>query len=146
MCIGSIIVFNRTNDEVMKTLKGFYKTIKKGGILLIGTSNPINHIENHSFKKSFTDTGIDRKKFGIKARYDEKINANNQTIISKRTFFRLKDNKKIGVFKKETRLFFPQELKFFIEQAGFKFLDFYAGISLNKNLNNSRRMLIAARK
>jgi hypothetical protein len=39
-----------------------------------------------------------------------------------------------------------QELKFFIEQAGFEFVDYYAGISLKKDLNNSSNMLIVARK
>tara|TARA_Y100000310_G_scaffold254638_1_gene261766 strand:- start:1235 stop:1996 length:762 start_codon:yes stop_codon:yes gene_type:complete len=146
ICINSILVFNESNEEVMKSLGNFYKALKKGGLLVVEVSNPMNHIKNCSFKKSFVDIGEDRKKFGVRAVYEEDLDANKQTGISKRTFYRLSDNKKVGVFKKETRLFFPQELKFFVEQAGFKCLDFYAGISLKKDLNNSRRMLIVARK
>jgi hypothetical protein len=146
LCVGSILVFNDTNEEVKQTLDNFYKTLKKGGVLFVEVSNPINHIKNCSFKRTFVDIGEDRKKLGIKAVYEEDLNVNRQTFISKRTFFSLKDNKKVGVFRKETRLFFPQELKFFVEQSGFRFLDFYAGISLKKDLNNSGRMMIVAKK
>lgn len=146
-CIGSILVFNETNEEVMKTLNNFYNTLNKNGLLLIGLKNPLYLIEHCNFRKTFVDDqGDDRKKFGIKAVYEEGINCNRQTFISKRTFYRLKDNKKVGIHKKETRLFFPQELKFFIEQAGFEFVDYYAGISLKKDLNNSPNMLIVCKK
>lgn len=145
IAINSILVFNKSNEEVIKTLKSFYNSLKKGGILIVEMGNPINHIEN-GFKKSFIDTGEDRKKFGIKAVYKEWINANTQTSFSKRTFIRLKDNKKVGIFQKESRMFFPQELKFFLKQSGFKVLDFYAGMTMKKDLNNSRRMLVVAKK
>lgn len=151
ICIGNIIAFNESNEEVLQTFKRFFKHLKKDGILVVQTTNPISYIENCNFRKSFVDTGEDRKKFGIKAVYSEEINERKQTSISTRTFYRLKDNKKVGGYSKESRLYFPQELKFFLEQAGFKVLEFYSGnnissMSLKDKKMDKRKMLVIARK
>ena len=148
VCIGNIIAFNKNNEEVMKTFKNFYKHLKKNGILIIQTSNSIHHIKNKDFRETFVDTGDDRKKYGIKAVYKEEINEKKQTQTSTRTFYRLKDNKKLGSYSKESRLYFPQELKFFLEQSGFKVLEFYSGnsIPLMKIEEFGRKMLVVGRK
>ena len=53
VCIGSIIVFNKSNEEAMKTFKNFYNALKKDGILILETSNSISWIANQSFRKEF---------------------------------------------------------------------------------------------
>ena len=62
VCIGNIIAFNQSNEEVLQTFKGFLKHLKKGGILLVSTTNPISYIKDRNFKESFVDAGADRKK------------------------------------------------------------------------------------
>src|SRR3989304_10620739 len=42
LCIFSIIVFNKSNEEAEKTFKNFYKALKKDGILILETFNCIN--------------------------------------------------------------------------------------------------------
>ena len=148
ICIHSIIVFNKSNEEALNTFKNFYNSLKKGGVLIIETYNSINWLANNSFRKEFVD--IDRKK-GEKAMVKEWINTNNQSYVSKRTYYSLKENKNLGSFTKESRMFFPLELKFFLEQAGFKVIKMLSADSLDKMkfsdaILNKRRLLVVAKK
>ena len=148
ICIFSIIVFNKSNEEVMKTLTNFYKALKKDGIVIIETYNAINWLVNNSFRTHFVDTD---KKTGIKTIINEKINANNQSYLSERSYYNIKDNKKLGSFSKESRMFFPLELKFFLESAGFKVLTMFSANSLSKmtfkdtKLDKGRLLVVAKR-
>lgn len=151
VCIGNIIAFNKNNKEVLQTFKGFYNHLNKNGILLVGTTNPISYIKNRNFKPHFIDTGKDRTKMGVKAVYTETINERKQTVTSTRVFYRLKDNKKAGSYSKESRWYFPQEIMFFLEQAGFNVLEVYSAnnlgsMTLNSTKLDKRRMLVVARK
>lgn len=148
MCIFSIIVFNKSNEEALKTFKRFYQALKKKGILIIETFNCINWIANLTFRKKFVE--IDKKR-NEKIVYKEWINTNNQSYVSERTYFDLKTGKKKGTFTKESRMFFPLELKFFLEQAGFKVLDIFSANELSKmtfkdKTLDKRRLLVIARK
>jgi len=148
MCIFSIIVFNKSNEEAVKTLRNFYRALKKYGILILETSNAIAWLANQSFRKQFEE--IDKKR-NEKAVYREWINTNNQSYVSERTYYDLKTGKKKGSFTKESRMFFPLELKFFLEQAGFKVLtmlsadDLYK-ITLKDTTLDKRRILVVAKK
>jgi len=147
-CIFSIIVFNKSNEEAMKTFENFYRALKKGGILILETFNSISWIANQSFRKEFVD--VDKSK-NEKTIYHEWINTNNQSYVSERTYYDLGNNKKKGSFIKESRMFFPLELKFFLEQAGFKVLtmlsaDNLSKITLKDTSLDKRRLLVVARK
>ena len=148
MCIFSIIVFNKSNEEAMKTFRNFYNALKKNGILILETFNCINWIANPSFRKEFEE--IDKEK-NERVVYREWINTNNQSYISKRTYYDLKTKKKKGSFTKESRMFFPLELKFFLEQAGFEILDMYSAndlseMTLKDKVLDKRRILVVAKK
>lgn len=149
ICIHNIIAFNKNNNEILTTFKKFNKHLKKGGLLLVQTKNAMGLIKN-KFTPYFVDTGKDRKAMGIKAIYEEDIDVTNQRFITKRTFFRLTDNKKVGSYTKSSRLYFPQELKFFLEQAGFEVLDHYTGDLAKMTLKDKKlkkpNMLFVARK
>ena len=146
LCINSILVFNETNQEVLQTLKNFHRALKKKGLLIVEMSNPFHYIKDKSFKETFVDRGKDRRAFGLKVDYEEDVNPDRQTMISKRTFYRLDNEKKVGVFRKETRMFFPQELQFFLEQAGFSVEGIFGGIGGRKGLRGARRILAVGRK
>jgi SAM-dependent methyltransferase len=148
MCIFSIIVFNKSNEEAMKTFSNFHRALKKDGILVLETFNCINWIANPSFRKEFEE--IDKKR-NEKTIYREWIDTNNQSYVSERTYFDLITNKKKGSFTKESRMFFPLELKFFLEQSGFKVLDMFSADDLSKmtfkdTTLDKRRILVVARK
>ena len=60
-------------------------------------------------------------------------------------------NKKKGFFTKESRMFFPLELKFFLEEAGFKVLEMFSAddlskMSFNDKVLDKRRILVVAKK
>lgn len=148
ICIGSIIVFNKSNEEAFQTFKNFYKTLKKGGIAIIETANCVKWISNSSFKGDFEE--IDKEK-NERAVYHEWINTNNQSYVSTRNYYDLKTGKKKGSFTKESRMLFPLELKFFLEQAGFEVLtmlsnDDTSKITLKDTVLDKRRLLVVARK
>jgi len=148
ICVGSIIVFNRTNEEVFETFRRFNKALKKNGIVIIELSNPIRYIQHCRFKESFKDI---EKSLGVRVALKEWIDERKQTHISERTYFDLKTGKKVGFFSKESRMFFPQELKFFLEQAGFKVIEMFSAdsfekISLKYTKMDKLRMLMVARK
>ena len=147
-CIFSVIVFNKSNEEVMKTFKNFYRSLKKGGIAIIEITNPISWIQSKSFRTHFVDV---EKEKNQKVVYDEWINTNNQSYVSTRTYYRLIDNKKVGVFTKESRMFFPLELKFFLESAGFNVLTMLSAgklcdITLKNTKLDKNRLLVVAKK
>ncbi len=149
ICIHNIIAFNESNKEVFTTFKKFNQHLKKGGLLLVQTKNAMGLIKN-KFKSKRIDTGKDRKEMGIKAVIEEDVDVTEQRFITKRNFFRLKDNKNVGSYTKNSRLYFPQELKFFLEQAGFEVLDHYAGNLSEMTLNDKKlekpNMLFVAKK
>ncbi len=149
ICIHNIIAFNKTNEEVFATFKNFNQHLKKGGLLLVQTKNAMGLIKNKFVNKRI-DTGEDRKAMGIKAVLEEDVDVTNQRFIMKRTFLRLKDNKKVGTYTKNSRLYFPQELKFFLEQSGFEVLDHYGGDLAKINIKDKKLekpdMLFVAKK
>ncbi len=147
-CVFSVIVFNYSNEEAIKTFKNFHKALKPGGILILETFNAINWLANNSFKSHFTD--IDRKQ-NQKTIVNEWINTNNQSYVSERTYYNLKNNKKLGSFTKESRMFFPLELKFFLESAGFKILTMLSSNDFSKmtfkdTKLDKRRLLVVTKK
>lgn len=148
LCIGSIIVFNKSNEEAFQTFNNFYKTLKKGGILVVETFNAISWITNKSFRGDFEEINKEKNEKEV---YHEYINSNNQSYVSERTYFDLSTGKKKGEFTKESRMFFPLELKFFLEQAGFKVKTILSSEGLS-NMNfkdtnlNKRRLLVIAKK
>lgn len=148
ICVFSTIVFNKSNEEVMKTFGNFHRALKKGGIAIIELTNPISWIQSKSFRTHFID--ID-KEHDRKVIYDEWINTNNQSYVSTRTYHRLSDGKKVGEFTKESRMFFPLELKFFLESAGFEVLTMLSAkntcdITIKDTKLNKNRLLVVAKK
>lgn len=148
VCIFSTIVFNRSNEEVMKTCRNFYHALKKGGIAIIELTNPVSWIQSKSFRTHFVDV---EKENNQKVVYDEWINTNKQSYVSKRTYYGLIDGKNMGEFTKESRMFFPLELKFFLESAGFKVLTTLSADKLSKmtfkdTTLDKRRLLVVAKK
>lgn len=151
ICIRSIIVFNKTNQEVLQTLRRFNDHIKKGGLLIVDVSNPISYLQKRKFKNRFVSKDKDIAKFGVYEVITDNIDERKQTMVNDRVFYTLKGNKKVGTYHRETRIFFPQELAFFLEQAGFKVLEFFSGediykMSFNYKQLDKRRLLLVAKK
>lgn len=149
ICIHNIIAFNKNNNEIFTTFKNFNKHLEKGGLLLVQTKNTMGLIKKQFVSKRI-DTGKDRKAMGIRAVLEEDIDVTNQRFITKRTFFKLKDNKNVGSYTKNSRLFFPEELRFFLEQSGFDVLEHYTGDLSEMTLKDTKlekpNMLFVARK
>lgn len=148
ICVFSSIVFNKSNEEAVKTFRNFYKALKKKGVLIIETYNSINWLANNSFRNNFTN--IDKKNNEKTVVY-EWIDTNNQSYVSERTYYNLKTGKKKGFFRKDSRMFFPLELKYFLESAGFKVQTMLSSDEFSKMATkditlDKRRLLVVAKK
>lgn len=149
MCIFSSIVFNKSNEEAVKTFRNFNRALKKKGVIVIETYNCISCLVHNSFRRWFVDLERENNR---KIIMHEWINPNHQSYVSERKYYQLSDNKKLGEFTKESRMFFPLELKFFLESAGFEVLTMLSANSLNKmtfkdtTLDKKRLLVVAIKK
>lgn len=143
ICLCTTFCYNTTNKDVVTTLKSFRKALKKDGILIIETFNPISFLEKKKFERTIEELE-NYKKFGLKSVTEHWIDERKQQMTEKRSVYRLKDNKILESNLTTFRLFFPQEMRYFLETNGFKFLDFYGGYDTkDKSLDKFRLITIA---
>ena len=140
ICLATTIAYNDSNEDVINTLKGFYKVLKKNGILIIETFNTIGFISNWKEKDELK---VEDQNIIIKINHG--INYNKQKMIDMREYRNLQTNKLLGKDTQELRMFFPQEMKFYLETSGFEFLDFY-GLYDAKHKDLDRHKLITVSK
>jgi SAM-dependent methyltransferase len=146
ICLCSVFCYNVSNEDILSTLKSFHNSLKKGGILIIETFNPIEFLENKKFERK-NEERKGYKKFGLKSISERYIDGIHQHMIEKRDIYRLKDFKKLKSDLTKFRLFFPQEMKYLLETNGFKFQSFYGGYNLNdKNLNKFKLITVSKKK
>jgi len=143
ICFRSVFVNNITHQEIMQTLNCFFQSLNKKGLVIIELFNPIVLIQ----KKKFNAKDVEVAN-GIKEIREEAVDERNQLLIGRRSYY--KNNKLLEKWTITSRMFFPQELKFYLESAGFVFLGFYGGswegFSMKHTQLDDFRMLVVARK
>lgn len=141
ICLCTTFCYNTSNEDVVEALNSFYKSLRKGGLLVLETFNSISFIEKIKFEKKIEK--IDYGKFGIRSIEENSINPNKQLLIEKRTFIS-SNGKRLKTDLTKYRMFFPQEMRFFLESAGFKLLGFYGGYQTkHKNLDGFRLITVS---
>ncbi|MBR9702916.1 class I SAM-dependent methyltransferase [Candidatus Woesearchaeota archaeon] len=138
----TVLSYATTNEELFKTLKNHYKSLKKKGILIIDTFNPIIFIDKVEYLRERTQK---QNEFGYVTQRKYSVDENQQLSIDEATFINTKGNvasKDISV----KRMTFPQEMRFFLEQAGFNVLEFYGDFSLRHKKLDGHRMIVVAQK
>ncbi len=145
LCLCTTFCYNTSNEDVVAALKSFHKALKKGGLLIIETFNPIAFLEKKKFVRTIEETD-NYKKFGLKSVNEHWIDETQQQMIERRTVYRLKDNKKLKSDLTKFRLFFPQEMKYFLETNGFKFQDFYGDYDIKYKKLDKFRLITISKK
>ena len=102
ICLCTTFPYNISNKDVVATLKSFHKALKKGGILIIETFNPIAFLEKKKFEKIIE--GKNFNQFGLKSITEHQIDETQQQMIEKKTIYRLKDKKKLKSRSEERRV------------------------------------------
>jgi SAM-dependent methyltransferase len=143
ICLYGTFSYNMTNEDVVATLRGFFRALKKGGILVIDLLNAIGFIPKQKFKREIE---VKYANFNLQSVTKHSVNENEQTITEDRTFFSISDNKEVARDISDSRLFFPQEVRYFLETNGFEFLGAYGDYGMKHKPLDESRMIIVAKK
>ncbi len=139
----TVIAYAVTNEDLIKTIKNYHTSLKNNGLLIIDTFNPIIFIDKAKYKHKWKDK---KNALGLYAIRKFSVDENKQLSIDEATFYNAKTNKKVASDKTIKRMIFPQEMKFFLEQAGFSVLGFYGDFDFKHKKLDSHRMIIIAQK
>lgn len=145
ICLCTTFSYNITISDIEAALKSFSKALKKNGILIIETFNPIAFIEKRKFKNTITELGA-YKAMGLRSTVKMKVDERNQLLIENRSIFDLSTDKLIKKDLTKYRMFFPQEMKYLLQQQGFKFLELYGGYDMSHKELNEFRLITVAKK
>ncbi|MCK5629804.1 MAG: class I SAM-dependent methyltransferase [Nanoarchaeota archaeon] len=139
----TVIAYAITNEDLVKTLKNHYRALKKNGLLIIDTFNPIIFIDKAEYEHERKNK---ENALGLYAIRKYSVDENKQLSIDEATFYNAKTNKKVSSDKSVKRMTFPQEMRFFLEQTGFSVLDFYGDFDFKHKKLDSHRMIVIAQK
>jgi len=137
----TVIAYATTNEDLVKTLKNHHRALKNNGILIIDTFNPIVFINKAEYLSKRKNKKDELGNYAIR-KYS--VDENQQLSIDEATFYN--SNKIISKDKSVKRMTFPQEMRFFLEQTGFKVLDFYGDYDLKHKKLDGHRMIFIAKK
>ena len=145
ICLCTTFCYNTTNEEVVAALQSFYKALKKDGILIIETFNPIVFLEKVKFESTI-EKAKNYEKFGLRSVSKQWVDETEQQLIERRTVYKLEDKQEVKSDLTTYRLFFPQEMRYFLASNGFKFQDFYGNYDLEDKQVDKFRLITVSKK
>lgn len=145
ICLCTTFCYNTSNEEVVAALKSFHKALKKDGLLIIETFNPIVFLEKKKFESTIEKTR-NYEKFGLRSVSEQWVDETKQQLIERRTVYKLENNKEVNSDLTTYRLFFPQEMRYFLESNGFKFQDFYGNYDMEDKQVDKFRLITVSKK
>jgi SAM-dependent methyltransferase len=144
ICLGTTFSYNLTNRDVTRTLINFRKHLKPKGQLVIDVLNAIAFTGPRPFqvqtRHEFTQIG-----FEATATIRHRLDLEAQRM-SEQVSWKVKGRRVRRDPEESLRLFFPQELAFHLEVAGFddvKLMDSYGKIG--RDFSGRRLIALAAR-
>lgn len=143
LCLCTTFSYNRTTSEIIASLSGFAEALREGGIVVIDVPNAIGLLQKRKFQDRVEET---YEKLGLRSETTDTIDECEQILEEKRTFFSMPENKQIKTDTTVFRLFFPQEVKFFLETTGFELLGFYGSYNVTHTTLDGSRMIVVAQK
>lgn len=148
ICLCTTFSYNRTTREIMLTLGNFFEMLKPKGILVLEVFNPISFLEKMRFMGSFFLEDKDLyQSLGLDLEVVHSINERGQLLIESKKFFDLRNKRKLlKQDKTEFRLFFPQEMRFYLKVSGFDVCEQYGKYDLQYTLLDSTRLITLAIK
>jgi SAM-dependent methyltransferase len=117
ICLGSTFSYNLTNEEVAETLINFRKHLRPGGQLVIDVLNAIAFTGPRPFQIR-TQHKFSRKGVQATATIRHRMNLKMQTMQEQVTWSTIGERGRRDP-EEALRLFFPQELAFHLDVAGF---------------------------
>lgn len=139
----TVIAYATTNEDLVKTLKSHNQALKKNGILVIDTFNPIIFIDKCKYLRDLKNK---KNSLGYYSMRKYSVDENNQLSIDEAIFYDSKTKKVVSSDKSVKRMTFPQEMRFFLEQTGFKVIAFYGDFDFKHKKLDGHRMIVVAQK
>jgi SAM-dependent methyltransferase len=137
--------YNTTNEEIAAALNSIYKSLRKKGVLVIETFNPISFIDKLEFLRHIEQREI-YEGHGVFTTIDHEIDERNQHLIETRSIYDAKTGEERQSDVTRFRLFFPQEMRYFLETNGFDFKGFYGSYDKDdQDLGKFRLITISTR-
>jgi len=134
-----------THSDIIKTLNSIHKNISKDGFLVIDYFNPnISYISTNQGKeveiaKYTTEDGRDIK-------ITQTMNYEDDTQINRIKWHYFVNNEPHSVESLDMRMFYPQELDYYIETNGYKIVNKYGDYQMNPFTNGSPIQLLICKK
>lgn len=139
----TVIAYTVTNEALVKTLQNYCRALKRKGILVIDTFNPIIFIDKAKYLREKRDK---ENALGCYTLRKYSVDETKQLSIDEATFYDSRTGKVVSSDKCIKRMIFPQEMRFFLEQTGFKLLGFYGDFDFKHKKLDGHRMIVIAQK
>ena len=133
--------YNTTNEDVVTALGCFHRALRPGGLVVIDVFNPIRLIQTRGYLEE-----IEAVWESLNLRYvtAHDIDEARQLQIATQSVFRIDDQTLVQRDVTEFRLFFPQELRYFLETSAFRFLRFYGDFDAERTSLDGKRLIAVA--
>lgn len=143
MCLCTTFSYNTTNEDVVTALGAFHRALRSGGLVVIDVFNPIRFIETRGFLEEIEQTW---ESFNLRYVTAHNIDEDRQLQVATQSVFRVEDQQLLQRDVTEFRLFFPQELRYFLETNGFRFVTFYGNYDVEATSLRGTRLIAVAKK
>ncbi len=147
LCLGTTFAYNLANEAVAATVRGFHRHVRPGGVLIVDVLNAIAFAGPTKFRARthhvFTVAGS-----RLTATIAHGLRLRDQLMSEQVTWRGSRDGR---VWRRQDpeewlRLYFPQELAFFLSQAGFSKVELTDGFGRGRSDFGGRRLVACAIK
>jgi SAM-dependent methyltransferase len=145
LCLGSTFAYNALNQDIVQTLHSFWSALRSGGTLVLEIGNPISLIASHGFKESEEDR-VNYPQFGLWSKTTNTIDENAQLMCDETAVYNLKDDSLVQADTTGFRMFFPQELRYFLETCGFANVTLYGAFDRQRTVLDGSKIVAVAHK
>ena len=134
-----------THSDLTKTLKSIHKNLSKDGFLVIDYFNPnISYIITN--QRQEVEIASYKTEDGRNIRITQTMNYEDDTQINRIKWHYFVNNKPHSVESLDMRMFYPQELDYYIESNGYKIVNKYGDYQMNPFTNGSPIQLLVCQK
>jgi SAM-dependent methyltransferase len=143
VCLCTTFSYNTTNEDVVTALGCFHRALRSGGLVIIDVFNPIRFIQTRGYLEEIEQAW---ESFNLRYVTAHDIDEARQVQIATQSVLTLDDRRLVQRDVTEFRLFFPQELRYFLETNAFRFLSFYGAFDLESTSLDGTRLIVVAQK
>lgn len=142
VCLCTTFCYNTTNEDVARSLGAFHRALRPGGLVVIDVFNPIGFIQTRGYLDRMEE---EWPSSGVRYVTEHRIDEVRQLQVATQSVVR-GDGEVVQSDVTEFRLFFPQELRYFLDSNGFQFLAFYGDFDTERTTLDGPRLIVVAEK